>query len=622
MKTNGKKIQPADKELDRLFQSLLKIRSDLLHSESQKSANYPIHPSYQKSAQNLVHYLALRQKDILPIQTQLSERGLSSLGRSEKHVFQSINSVLSILARLRNSDPKIFEIPNALDFKTGHLLLEKHTLDLFGAPVHDRKERIMVTLPSEAAQEPKLVHDLIEKGMDCARINCAHDDETVWTAMIGHIRKAEKKLKKKTLILMDLPGEKIRTAPILIEPEVVKIKPLRNNLGQMIQAASVRLIPLGGLFSEGDGTPLPIPQSWLQKLRVGDSVSFADTRGASRKIIITKVEVGGYLGECKQTAYLSKNTVLKAKKHKKFTITHFHPTENSLTLFVGDQIQLKTESSPTTAATRNSKKKPLTEAIVGCTSSRIFPFLSVHDRIYFDDGKIGGVIQECHRDYCKILITHAKEKGSQLRSEKGINLPDTVLPSQVDSFVEESLLDYVTKNADLIALSFIKSEKDLEQILIKIKKKKASSLGIILKIETQEAFLHLPQLLLRAMEFNKIGIMIARGDLAIECGYERLAEIQEQILCLCEAAHVPVIWATQVLENLAKKGCPTRAEVTDASMAQRAECVMLNKGPYILFALDTLTKILQKTNSYQDKKKSLLNPLIAPALYSGSYSRL
>ena len=215
----------------------------------------------------------------------------------------------------------------------------------------------------------------------------------------------------------------------------------------------------------------------------------------------------------------------------------------------------------------------------------------------FDDGKITGVIQSAGKDSCNILITQAKAKGSRLRAEKGINLPDTDIPSHINSLVDDELLEFVSKNADLIALSFIKSEKDLEQILLKIKKKNALDLGIVIKIETQEAFLHLPQLLLRGMELNKLGIMIARGDLAIECGYDRLAEIQEQILCLCEAAHVPVIWATQVLENLAKKGCPTRAEVTDASMAQRAECVMLNKGPYILFALDTLTKILHKTNS-------------------------
>jgi pyruvate kinase len=134
-------------------------------------------------------------------------------------------------------------------------------------------------------------------------------------------------------------------------------------------------------------------------------------------------------------------------------------------------------------------------------------------------------------------------------------------------------------------------------------------LGIILKIETRHAFEQLPQLLLAGMRSARLGVMIARGDLAVECGYERLAEIQEEILWICEAAHVPVIWATQVLENLAKAGIPSRAEVTDAAMSERAECVMLNKGPHIVEAVQALDSILSRMQAHQSKKRALLRPL-------------
>jgi pyruvate kinase len=103
--------------------------------------------------------------------------------------------------------------------------------------------------------------------------------------------------------------------------------------------------------------------------------------------------------------------------------------------------------------------------------------------------------------------------------------------------------------------------------------------------------------------------MIARGDLAVEVGYERLAEIQEEILWLCEAAHVPVIWATQVLETLVKKGIPSRAEMTDAAMGERAECVMLNKGPYIAEAVTILDDVLQRMQAHQIKKSPQLRAL-------------
>jgi pyruvate kinase len=103
--------------------------------------------------------------------------------------------------------------------------------------------------------------------------------------------------------------------------------------------------------------------------------------------------------------------------------------------------------------------------------------------------------------------------------------------------------------------------------------------------------------------------MIARGDLAVEVGYLRVAELQEEILWLCEAAHVPVIWATQVLETLAKKGAPTRAEITDAGMAERAECVMLNKGPFILDAVLVLDSVLTCMAGHHRKKTATLRAL-------------
>jgi pyruvate kinase len=120
---------------------------------------------------------------------------------------------------------------------------------------------------------------------------------------------------------------------------------------------------------------------------------------------------------------------------------------------------------------------------------------------------------------------------------------------------------------------------------------------------------NLPKLILAAMRMGSFGVMIARGDLAVECGYQRLAEVQEEILWICEAAHVPVIWATQVLETLAKKGMPSRSEITDAAMGERAECVMLNKGPYAVTTVSVLADILKRMQAHQEKKRSMLRQL-------------
>jgi pyruvate kinase len=208
-----------------------------------------------------------------------------------------------------------------------------------------------------------------------------------------------------------------------------------------------------------------------------------------------------------------------------------------------------------------------------------------------------------------VRITLEHLKAVKLRADKGINLPDSnlQLPPLTDKDIED--LAFAVQNADVIGLSFVNSVRDVESLQQQLAKLGSRQPAIVLKIETQRGFAELPDLLLAAMRSPCCGLMIARGDLAVECGYERLAEVQEEILWISEAAHVPVIWATQVLETLAQEGMPSRAEITDAAMGNRAECVMLNKGPYVLSAVRVLDDILRRMQEHQSKKGSLLRKL-------------
>jgi pyruvate kinase len=134
-------------------------------------------------------------------------------------------------------------------------------------------------------------------------------------------------------------------------------------------------------------------------------------------------------------------------------------------------------------------------------------------------------------------------------------------------------------------------------------------LTLIMKIETPRGVCCLPEIIAQSAGRQPTAIMIARGDLAVEIGFARLAEIQEEILWMAEAAHVPVIWATQVLERLIKKGRPSRGEMTDAAMAARAECVMLNKGPYLADAIKVLDTLLGRMDAHLHKKTPQLRAL-------------
>jgi pyruvate kinase len=170
-------------------------------------------------------------------------------------------------------------------------------------------------------------------------------------------------------------------------------------------------------------------------------------------------------------------------------------------------------------------------------------------------------------------------------------------------------LDFILEHGDIVSCSFVQSADDVWQIKNELNSRYARITPLILKVETATAVKNLPDILVAASGTRPVGVMIARGDLAVELGPARMAEIQEEILWLCEAAHIPVVWATQVLDTMARRGTSARAEITDAAMSARAECVMLNKGPYIVEAVQLLSEILTRMEAHQDKKFSKLRAL-------------
>jgi pyruvate kinase len=284
--------------------------------------------------------------------------------------------------------------------------------------------------------------------------------------------------------------------------------------------------------------------------------------------------------------------------------------EQSLKLKIGDPLVLTKSLQPGRLARYDDGGQLLRPAQIGVSQIEFFDSVRPGEPIWLDDGKIGGVIRKVTSNAVQIEVTQARPSGEKLGPGKGINVPESVLRISSLTKSDRKALAFIVKNADIVGYSFVRTAEDvleLQSQLIALGARE--TLGIILKIETREGFNQLPRLLLAAMRNPAIGVMIARGDLAVECGYQRLAEVQEEILWICEAAHVPVIWATQVLESLAKNGIPSRSEITDAAMGERAECVMLNKGPYIVTAVRSLADILRRMQAHHQKKRSMLRKL-------------
>ncbi len=590
------------------------IVSELAISQSRLDE---VHANNRESARNLLHYMALRRHDLRPLQLRLAKLGLSSLGRAESHVLATVDAVLCVLHCMvqRDWNHSSEEVP-VMDFLHGERLLAEHTDALFGPSTTAGKVRIMVTMPSEAADDYLIVHNLLQQGMDCMRINCAHDNATSWSRMIEHLKRAEVSLERSCRIVMDLAGPKPRTGPLEPGPMVARISPTRDAYGHVTAPARIWLTPehVPQLPPSPAATCLTVPSTWLNHLRIGEYVRFTDARLAKRVLKVVEVTGHGCWAEATKTAYIVPGIILSHNHAgsidgREGRVGAFKPCENFLSLQQGDLLILSRDLKPGRPATYNKCGKLLTPAVIGCTIAEVFDDVRAGESIWFDDGKIGGVVEKVEKARVLVRITQDHLKVMKLRADKGINLPESDLhiPSMTSRDIED--LSFIAQHADIVELSFVNSAQDVELLQQCLGNLGGRQLAIVLKIETRRGFENLPDMLLTAMRAPCFGVMIARGDLAVECGFERMAEVQEEILWFCEAAHVPVIWATQVLETLAQKGVPSRAEITDAAMGRRAECVMLNKGPYVLSALRVLDNILRRMQAHHAKKRSMLREL-------------
>ncbi|WKX75909.1 pyruvate kinase [Zobellia laminariae] len=207
MNINPKKINSLIKEMEAI---LRKIRKG---EEKAKPVLKKIHSHHKKSALNLVHYHQFRKSDFRESQRKLGNLGMTRFANAQGHVEDSLVKVLYLLYRLADGAPANFEKAQ-LSTKKSKKLIKSNTQALFGNPSEGRRVRIMVTMPSHAAKNYALVYDMVENGMNCARINCAHDTPEVWKKIIKNVKKASEELGSSVKIAMDLAGPKIRTGAV------------------------------------------------------------------------------------------------------------------------------------------------------------------------------------------------------------------------------------------------------------------------------------------------------------------------------------------------------------------------------------------------------------------------
>jgi pyruvate kinase len=474
--------------LQQIRQQLIELEKKMLSEAEKMQMRFKnIHPQQQQVAQNMIHYLTLRNEDIRELQDSLHIHGLSSLASSESHIHSQLQAILLRLGIHYSPDEM-----DACTYEYSTKQMEQKSKILFGEKTDAVTPYIMVTFDASFVDNYALIKNLLQNGMNVARINCAHDTEAIWSRMIQHLKKACRHTGLHCKIYMDLAGPRIRTRLMNKRKEKGKVK-----------------------VKEGELV-------WL----ADDAKSFKND-----EIVISPHEAG------------------------------------------------------------------------------IVAMLKKGERVYIDDGMIKGVVETINKKGAAMRIIRISSRKQQIKEGKGINFPDSEISISSLTEFDKECLPFICDHADMVGYSFVRYPTDLEALQHALKKLSPVPPHIIIKIETPEAVKNLPALLLCGMQQKAFGLMIARGDLAVEIGFERMGEIQEEILWICEAAHVPVVWATQVLETLNKSGIATRSEITDAAHAAMAECVMINKGDHTIEVIETLRDILHRTGGHHIKKRFTFRPL-------------
>ena len=475
---------------ERLFDELQQLRSEVgAEADSQLEQWLPSirRESFLPSAANLAAYMALRRRDLRSLQLSLMPLGLSSLGRCESRVRESLDAVVAALAAIVGDESARSQRSTSAFFE-GSRLLERETEAVFGVTPASRQVRIMVTLDASTGRDGAAVEALVRAGMDVARINSAHGKPDDWRALAANVRTAAAEANRLCRVSFDLTGPRARTGR---------------------------------------------------------------TVGATDK------------------------------------------------LKVGDRFWLLADAAEAVGP----------EPAAQCSLPELLDQLEPGTNVWVDEGSLGAAVVEQAPDGALLEVMRAPPKGVRLRADKALNTPE--LDLHLDPLTAKDLadLDVAVEVADILGYSFVQRPSDLVRLQDELAARGRPELPLIAKIETRAAVERLPELIVQAAGAQPLAVMIARGDLAVEIGYGRLAEMQEELLWLCEAAHVPVVWATQVLDSYVHTGKHARGELTDAAMAERAECVMLNKGPFVIEAVRLLDDLLARMEGHQVKKTSRLRAL-------------
>ncbi|CAG9622314.1 pyruvate kinase [Sutcliffiella rhizosphaerae] len=532
-----------------------------------------------KSYENLLAYLVCRKYGMEEWKKVLLKGGITL---NHKAVMYSLRQIIARQEKALEQKPIT---PQEADKQ----------LDTNKKKVHFHQENgffpVMVTLDVSMLKNREIFRKLMEAGMNIARINCAHDDSAVWEEFIKEIKLLNTQVTHSCKIYMDLAGPKIRLGKFRREQKQLKIK-IKNSVSQV------------GLITKSDEITTVRKGKYPFVLAVDTTIDFLQYKIGEQLelndvtfIIVKIVDDESFLASIHESVSIDENSKITSRLGS-LLVKNIEMVPVELRVRYGEILRIhRQEEYLGHGATATLP------ATVSVNLPKTLHNIRVNDRVSIDDGRVEGFVLEMKERYIDIQITSKNRKTFTIKEGKGINFPDSLVFLNVAAITKKDLhdLQFISKYADIIGVSFVHQAKDLRMVHERLNMLTTRNIPLIAKIETKDAVTRLPAILKEGLTLPAFGIMIARGDLAVEVGFEQMATVQEEILKIAHSAHIPVIWATQVLESLTKYGQPTRAEISDVYLGSRAQCIMLNKGEFIEDSVIALQRIQTHIQEFNGK---------------------
>jgi len=510
------------------YLELISVRNKIIDFEREMADELSFVASENlDNARNLIHYIGLKQQDIISLQTRLLALGLNPLEHPESNVVGTIDAVLGALVQITEPSPA---------FNPSGIAFEAHS--------SADTAIVMATLPHEAAYNYQVALHLLEAGMNIARIRCSRDDQHIWTKMIHNLRRASADSKRHCLIMLDLDSAAIRIGEFRHHSPAIKIEPERNEKGQIARHAVVRFVQPG--HQPRPGMPeIPIEKVNYHLLKNNDSIYLRDSAERSRRLQITDVKKDYIEAETDKTIYLDSGIRIMFLRKSEIidhaNIGKLPSVEMQLTVFKGDELILTPPGTLGQPAIRNDKGQVLQPASISCTCPELFTSLNLGERIFFNNGKPEGIIQIVKETEIQVNITRSGKMGNQLFREQNLFFPDSNLHLPVLTPTTWQNLEFAAQHTDLIGLSSSYTPGDLKLIHELMNERSAKKMGLILKVETPSDLNNLPRLMLAGMQKELFGVLVHPQKLTIGQPTERMVEIQKQLSDWCKAARIPEI---------------------------------------------------------------------------------